>query len=306
MKLKNIASLMLAGVMAASMLAGCQNTSVKPEDPTDPIQPGTDGVSAAVETRVAANLDAVGSEIPEYVTFADDNDLDNALEYAVEYAGVQLVMPGYVELEKLTNWTQWNTTARNVYSVLQGEVGDSTNNVNIWNIGDVAVLQEAENVNSYQIDDEVAVELYAVSSAIGENAVNQMIAEQLYPGKEDYELHFNAMLPAFKDKRYMTVDGKLLFMVWNPNVPEMKEFINTWRELALKHGFNGFHFVGMIYTASLRSNLSVKERIDRVLSLGFDAVNTIGNTKAEIECGKFYRFFNAFLTKYLHIDEVPF
>ena len=35
MKLKKIAPLMLAGVMAASMLAGCQNTSVDPEDPTD-------------------------------------------------------------------------------------------------------------------------------------------------------------------------------------------------------------------------------------------------------------------------------
>ena len=187
MKLKKIASLAAAGMMAVSMLTACQNTSVKPEDPTDPIQPGTDGVSAAVETRVAANLDAVGSEIPEYVTFADDNDLDSALEYAVEYAGVQLVMPGYVELEKLTNCTQWNTTARNVYSVLQGEVGDSTNNVNIWNIGDVAVLQEAENVNSYQIDDEVAVELYAVSSAIGENAVNQMIANAIDSYVADYE-----------------------------------------------------------------------------------------------------------------------
>ena len=186
MKLKKIASLMLAGVMAASMLAGCQ-TNVKPEDPEDPIDPGTNGVSAAVETRVAANLDAVGDEIPEYVTFADDNDLDDALQYAVEYAGVQMVMPGYVELEKLTNWSQWNTTAREVYTVLQNEVGDPVNNVNVWNIGDVMVLQEAENVNSYEINDEVAVELYAVSSAIGENAVNQMVADAIDECVADYE-----------------------------------------------------------------------------------------------------------------------
>ena len=188
MKLKKIASLALVGAMAVSMLAGCSGKgTTNPENPTDPIQPGTDGVSAAVETRVAANLDAVGDEIPEYVTFADDNDLDDALQYAVEYAGVQMVMPGYVELEKLTNWSQWNTTAREVYTVLQNEVGDPVNNVNVWNIGNVMVLQEAENVNSYEINDEVAVELYAVSSAIGENAVNQMVADAIDEYVADYE-----------------------------------------------------------------------------------------------------------------------
>ena len=128
-----------------------------------------------------------------------------------------------------------------------------------------------------------------------------MIAEQLYPGREDYELHFKTMLPAFKDKRYITVDGKLLFIVWNPNIPEMKDFIETWRRLALENGFKGIHFVGMIYTASLRSNLTIKERIENILTLGFDAVNTIGNTKAEIECGKLRRYFNAFLTNIIHV-----
>ena len=183
MKLKKIASLAAAGMMAVSMLTACQNTSVKPEDHTDPIQPGTDGISAAVETRVAANLDAVGNEIPEYVTFADDNDLDNALEYAVEYAGVQLVMPGYVELEKLTNWND-----SKVREVLAGEVGDDlTDGVEISNIGSTDVLQDAEDVDSYQIEDEVAVELYVVSSAIGENAVNQMLADKIAYDIASYE-----------------------------------------------------------------------------------------------------------------------
>ena len=141
-------------------------------------------------------------------------------------------------------------------------------------------------------------------SDLSKQVGNQVIAQQLYPGREDYELHFKTMLPAFKDKRYMTVDGKLLFMVWNPNVPEMKEFIETWRELAIKYGFNGVHFVGMLYTASLRSDLSVKERIENVLSLGFDAVNTIGNTKAEIECGRSMRYVNAILSKVLHIGVI--
>lgn len=42
---------------------------------------------------------------------------------------------------------------------------------------------------------------------------NQMICEQLYPGDEDYIAHFNYVLKAFKDHRYITVDGKPLFLI---------------------------------------------------------------------------------------------
>lgn len=133
---------------------------------------------------------------------------------------------------------------------------------------------------------------------------NTMIAEQKYMGLEDYTMHFNALLPAFRDKRYMTVDGKLLFMVWDPNVPQMKEFIDTWRTLAKKNGLPDFHFVAMLYTASLRDNLTVQDRINKVSEYGFDAINTIGNTKAELECGKVGKYFRAALSKFLGIDMV--
>ena len=176
MKLKKIASLAAAGMMAVSMLTACNTTSNQPEEPTNPIEPGTNGVSNAVEARLT-------TAAPEYVTFKDDADLDDALEYAVEYAGVQTVLPGYVELEKLTDWN-----GTKVHEVLADEVGDDlTDNVNISNIGDTDVLQAAENVDSYQIEDEVAVELYVVSSAIGENAVNQMIANDINDDIASYE-----------------------------------------------------------------------------------------------------------------------
>lgn len=133
---------------------------------------------------------------------------------------------------------------------------------------------------------------------------NTMIAEQKYLGEEDYKMHFNALLPAFKDSRYITVDGKILFFVWDPMIPQMKEFIKVWRDLAIKNGFKGIHFVGMMYTASLKSNLSVEARINKVLDNGFDAVNTIGNTKAEIECNRLNTYLGAFLRKYLHVGKI--
>ena len=166
MKLKKIASLMLAGVMAVSMLAGCSTTSNdQPTNPTDPIQPGTDGISNAVEARI-------DGDVPEYVTFADDKDLDDALQYAVEYAGVGDVLPDYMHANSLV-------LVNPVLSdILKEEVGDDST-ATVGNIGLTPTLQLAENQSSYSIPDEVAVDMYAVSSVIGENAVNQMVADYM-------------------------------------------------------------------------------------------------------------------------------
>lgn len=52
-----------------------------------------------------------------------------------------------------------------------------------------------------------------------------MLIEQLYGGVEDYTAHFRAVLPAFRDHRYITVDGKPLFMIYKPLAdPEVKVF----------------------------------------------------------------------------------
>ena len=46
-----------------------------------------------------------------------------------------------------------------------------------------------------------------------------------YPGEKDYILHFNKYLKAFKDKRYITVDGKLLFVIFAPmDMPDFPQF----------------------------------------------------------------------------------
>ncbi|PBJ13871.1 glycoside hydrolase family 99-like domain-containing protein [Flavobacterium sp. ACN6] len=92
-----------------------------------------------------------------------------------------------------------------------------------------------------------------------------VLIEQLYPGIEDYEAHFYEVLPAFKDKRYLTVDRKPIFMIYKPlSHPDLNQFINLWQKLALENGLAGIYFV---------AHTSFVEEIPEILKYKIDAVN---------------------------------
>jgi len=77
-------------------------------------------------------------------------------------------------------------------------------------------------------------------------AEDRILMEQVYPGAKDYEAHFYHLLPAFKDPRYLTVDGKPLFLVYQPQqIPDPELFVTTWKRLAEKEGFPGIYLVSM-------------------------------------------------------------
>ena len=75
MKLRKIASLMLAGVMAVSMLAGCSNTAVDPEPTPDPDPVPATGSSITLGEEVGVEKD--------FITFADNADDVAALQDAL-------------------------------------------------------------------------------------------------------------------------------------------------------------------------------------------------------------------------------
>ncbi len=86
-------------------------------------------------------------------------------------------------------------------------------------------------------------------SGIWHGKPKHVLIEQTYPGPADFEAHFRAILPAFRDPRYMTVGGKPIFIVYSAlDLPDTKEFKDLWNELALKAGLPGVYFVGMSNT----------------------------------------------------------
>jgi len=65
---------------------------------------------------------------------------------------------------------------------------------------------------------------------------------------EDHAAHFDFLLRAFSDQRHITVDGKPLFLVYEPhNIPDVRRVTDYWRERAVQAGLKGLHLVGIAH-----------------------------------------------------------
>lgn len=94
------------------------------------------------------------------------------------------------------------------------------------------------------------------------NVPDKLLVKQTYPGKDDYIAHFKEMLPAFKDRRYMKVNGRLIFGLFAPlDISDFLLFKETWNNLAKENGLEGFYFFGFSFNI---------EDIDKINTKGFD------------------------------------
>ncbi|OYY94864.1 MAG: lipopolysaccharide biosynthesis protein [Hydrogenophilales bacterium 28-61-23] len=81
-------------------------------------------------------------------------------------------------------------------------------------------------------------------TGVWHGASKRVLMEQTYPGDSDHRNHFEALLPAFFDKRYIRVDGKPLFFIFRPaELPDAKRTLDLWREMAVRAGLPGLFFV---------------------------------------------------------------
>lgn len=69
--------------------------------------------------------------------------------------------------------------------------------------------------------------------------------EQTYGGEKDYREHFEYALKAFKDKRYVKIGNKPVFLIYRPDLLP-GDFVPCWDKLAKKAGFDGIYFIGQI------------------------------------------------------------
>lgn len=82
-------------------------------------------------------------------------------------------------------------------------------------------------------------------TGIWHGAPHRVLVEQTYPGEEDHRRHFEALLPAFLDRRHITIDGKPIFCVYKPEkVPNPQATWDLWRRMATDAGLPGLHILG--------------------------------------------------------------
>jgi len=104
-------------------------------------------------------------------------------------------------------------------------------------------------------------------SGIWVGQTDAVLIEQTYPGEEDYIKHFYEVLPAFKDSRYIKVENKPFFYIYNPDdIPDNHVFINTWNKLAKENGFEGICFVGPVPYPDQNAN--------RAFNMGYNAIHS--------------------------------
>ncbi len=122
---------------------------------------------------------------------------------------------------------------------------------------------------------------------------DSMIMKMEY-SMEDHVRHFQHLLPAFRDERYIRVDGKPLFAIWNPKgIPDVRAFIDLWQKMARENGLTGIHFVGYTNNAigrtsdgkfSLWDIHQAGNLYQETLDMGFDAVSSTGLSRAQSAC----------------------
>lgn len=89
---------------------------------------------------------------------------------------------------------------------------------------------------------------------------NKLLIEQTYPGQEDAKMHFDYLLKAFRDPRYIKVNGKPLLYVFRPkDLPKL--YVDYFKQRIVEEGFPGIIIV---------AQLNPIDRKEDFIKLGYD------------------------------------
>jgi Glycosyltransferase WbsX len=75
----------------------------------------------------------------------------------------------------------------------------------------------------------------------------EVLMPQSYGDESDWLRHFDCLLEAFRDPRYIRVAGKPMFLIYrSASIQVCEPMLRCWRRLAERAGLPGLHIVGML------------------------------------------------------------
>ncbi len=84
-------------------------------------------------------------------------------------------------------------------------------------------------------------------SGVWHGAPDDILMEQTYPGALDDQAHFDALLPLFRDDRYVRRNGLPVMIIFRPGeLPSPADFVQRWQQMALAAGLPGLYLVAWI------------------------------------------------------------
>lgn len=92
---------------------------------------------------------------------------------------------------------------------------------------------------------------------------NAILMEQTYPGLDDAKAHFELLLKAFRDKRYVKVDGKPYLFIFDP-VSLPQEYVDCFKNMSVEAGFPGIYLVANVNDNSIEKEVMLKKGYDAV------------------------------------------
>ena len=114
-----------------------------------------------------------------------------------------------------------------------------------------------------------------------------ILLEQRYGEEEQWEEHYDYLLPFFKDSRYIRVDGKPLLVIYRASgIPCLREMLALWRKRAVEDGLAGLYVIGIwvketdrgvvdavLFHEPVRARFALSGRSpDGLLRLSYDAL----------------------------------
>ena len=227
MKLKKIASLMLAGIMAVSMLAGCKGNTVNENPGEQPEEPTTSGYSAVFEDAMDPDDIADGK-----ITMSDNADLTARLNKAIGNLSADTI-DAFYNGNVAGNRTVFHFARGSVYPdlVVIADLMDADGERDAFSDAD-DMLADMDNVTTAK----TVTLLYAVNSAVDANEAVEQVARRL-----DSEI---GDLPINNDRQ-------------GANTTESVHFVYTGsvsvasKTLASDHGM-GMHLIAVEITRTAR------------------------------------------------------